>query len=87
MKRWCVAEVGDDVMGDDPTVLRLQEKLAEMVGKEAAVFVPSGTMSNQIGLRVHCQPGDEFICELNCHIYRYEQGAYVAIERPSDADR
>jgi threonine aldolase len=73
------AEVDDDVMGDDPTVLRLQDRLAEMLGKEAAVFVPSGTMSNQIGLRVNCQPGDEFICELNCHIYRYEQGAYAQL--------
>jgi len=73
------AEVGDDVLGDDPTVLRLQQRIAEMLGKEAAVFVPSGTMSNQIGLRVHCQPGDEFICELSCHIYRYEQGAYAQL--------
>lgn len=73
------AEVGDDVLGDDPTVLRLQERIAEMLGMEAAVFVPSGTMSNQIGLRVHCQPGDEFICELSCHIYRYEQGAYAQL--------
>jgi threonine aldolase len=73
------AEVGDDVIGDDPTVIRLQERLAEMLGKEAAVFVPSGSMSNQIGLRIHCQPGDEFICELNCHIYRYEQGAYAQL--------
>jgi threonine aldolase len=73
------AEVGDDVLGDDPTVLRLQQRIAEMLGKEAAVFVPSGTMSNQIGLRVHCQAGDEFICETNCHIYRYEQGAYAQL--------
>jgi threonine aldolase len=73
------AVVGDDVMGDDPTVLRLQERIAEMLGKDAAVFVPSGTMSNQIGLRVHCLPGDEFICESNCHIYRYEQGAYAQL--------
>ena len=51
------AEVGDDVFGDDPTVIRLQERLAEMLGKEAALFVPSGTMSNQIGIRVHCQRG------------------------------
>ena len=73
------AEVGDDVLGDDPTVLRLQKRFAEMLGKEAAVFVPSGTMSNQIGLRIHCRPGDEFICELNCHIYKYEQGAYAQL--------
>jgi threonine aldolase len=68
------AEVGDDVFDDDPTVHRLQDRLAEMLGKEAALLVPSGTMSNQIAVRVHCQPGDELICERGCHIYRYEQG-------------
>jgi len=68
------AEVGDDVFGEDPTVIRLQERLAEMLGKEAALFVPSGTMSNQIGIRVHCQRGDEVLCEAGCHIYNYEQG-------------
>ena len=50
-----------------------------MLGKEAAVYVPSGTMSNQIGVRVHCQPGDEFICEAGCHIYNYEQGGYAQL--------
>jgi threonine aldolase len=73
------AEVGDDVFGDDPTVHRLQDRLAEMLGKEAAVYVPSGTMSNQIGVRVHCQPGDEFICEAGCHIYNYEQAGYAQL--------
>jgi threonine aldolase len=73
------AEVGDDVFGDDPTVNRLQERVAEMLGKEAAVYVPSGTMSNQIGVRVHCQPGDEFICEAGCHIYNYEQAGYAQL--------
>ena len=73
------APVGDDVYGEDPTINRLQERLAEMLGKEAAVFVPSGTMSNQIGVRVHCNPGDEFICETGCHIYNYEQGAYAQL--------
>ncbi len=68
------AEVGDDVFGEDPTVIRLQERLAEMLGKEAALYVPSGTMSNQIGIRVHCQRGDEVLCEAGCHIYNYEQG-------------
>ena len=68
------AELGDDVFGDDPTVIRLQERLAEMLGKEAALFVPSGTMSNQIAVRLHCRPGDELICESGCHIYNYEQG-------------
>lgn len=73
------AEVGDDVMGEDPTVTRLQERLAEMLGKEAALFVPSGTMSNQIGVRTHCLPGDEFLCEANCHVYNYEQGAFAQL--------
>lgn len=73
------AEVGDDVFGDDPTVLRLEARVAEMLGKEAALYVPSGTMSNQLGLRVHCQPGDEFLCEANCHILCYEQGAYAQL--------
>ncbi len=73
------APLGDDVYGEDPTMNRLQERLADMLGKEAAVFVPSGTMSNQIGVRVHCRPGDEFICETGCHIYNYEQGAYAQL--------
>ncbi len=73
------AEVGDDVFGEDPTVNRLQERVAELLGKEAAIFVPSGTMSNQIGVRVHCQPGDELLCEANCHIYNYEQGGFAQL--------
>jgi threonine aldolase len=68
------AEVGDDVFGDDPTVNRLQERVAALLGKEAALFVPSGTMSNQICVRVHTQPGDELLCESTCHIYLYEAG-------------
>jgi len=73
------AEVGDDVFGEDPTVNRLQSTIAEMLGKEAALFVPSGSMSNQVAVLVHCQPGDEFICEAGCHIYNYEQGAFAQI--------
>src|SRR5687768_11623345 len=73
------AEVGDDVFGEDPTVNRLQERVAELLGKEAAVYVPSGSMSNQVGVRLHCSPGDEFICETGCHIYNYEQGAYAQL--------
>lgn len=73
------AEVGDDVLGDDPTVLRLQQRVAEMLGKEAALFVPSGTMSNLIGVRLHCRPGEAMICEANCHLYFYEQGGYAQI--------
>ena len=57
----------------------MQERIAGLLGKEAAVFVPSGSMSNQIGVRVHCDPGDEFICEAGCHIYNYEQGAYAQL--------
>ncbi len=73
------ADVGDDVFGDDPTVRRLQDRVAELLGKEAALYVPSGTMSNLIGVRVHCRPGDEMICDVNCHIYNYEQGGYAQI--------
>jgi threonine aldolase len=73
------AEVGDDVLGDDPTVIRLQEDIAGRMGKEAALFVPSGTMSNLIAVRSHCRPGDELICEEGCHIYNYEQGGYAQI--------
>src|SRR5437899_2849272 len=68
------AEVGDDVFGEDPTVIRLQERVAELLGKEAALFVPSGTMSNQICVKAHTQPGDEILCDVNCHIYNYEAG-------------
>ena len=73
------ARVGDDVYNDDPTVIALQERIADLLGKEAAIYVPSGTMSNQIGVRVHCQPGDEFVCETGCHIYNYEQGAFAQL--------
>jgi len=68
------AEVGDDVFNEDPTVRRLEERVAAVLGKEAAVFVPSGTMSNQIAVKAHCQPGDELLCDVNCHIYNYEAG-------------
>jgi len=66
------AEVGDDVYGEDPTVNLLQERVAALLGKEAALFVPSGTMSNQIAIKCHTQPGDEIICEYESHIYTYE---------------
>jgi threonine aldolase len=68
------AEVGDDVFRDDPTVIRLEERVAALLGKEAAVYVPSGTMSNQIGIHAHTQPGDELLCDVNCHLYNYEAG-------------
>jgi len=73
------APVGDDVIDIDPTVELLQSRIAELLGKEAAIFMPSGTMTNQIALRVHCRPGDEFLCESGCHIYNYEQGAFAQL--------
>jgi threonine aldolase len=73
------AEVGDDVIDVDPTCERLQKLTAEILGKEAALFMPSGSMTNQVGVRVHCKPGDEFICEAGCHIYNYEQGAFAQL--------
>jgi threonine aldolase len=73
------AKVGDDVFGDDPTVIELQERLAAMLGKEAALFVPSGTMSNLIGVRLHCRPGDALICEAQSHVHYYEQGGYAQL--------
>jgi threonine aldolase len=68
------AEVGDDVFHEDPTVNKLEERVARMLGKEAALLVPSGTMSNQICVKAHTQPGDELLCDLQCHIYKYEAG-------------
>lgn len=68
------AEVGDDVFGDDPTVIFLEEKMAAMFGKEAALFCPSGTMTNQIAVKAHTQPGDEIICDATSHVYNYEGG-------------
>jgi len=73
------ADVGDDVFGEDPTVNRLQRRVAELLGKEAALFVPSGTMSNLIGVRVHCKPGDEMICEAGSHVYNFEQAGYAQL--------
>jgi threonine aldolase len=68
------ATVGDDVFGEDPSINRLEEKCARLFGMEAAVFCPSGTMTNQIAIKCHTQPGDEVICEENSHIYQYEGG-------------
>jgi len=69
------AEVGDDVYGEDPTVNRLQEKVADLLGMEAALFVPSGSMANQIAIRVHTRPGDEALAGTGAHSYLYESGA------------
>ena len=73
------APVGDDVFGDDPTVNRLQEMAAALLGKEAALFVPSGTQSNLIGLMSHCQRGDEYIVGQNAHCYRWEGGGAAVL--------
>jgi threonine aldolase len=71
------AVVGDDVLGDDPTVNALQEKIAAMLGKEAGLFVPSGTMSNAVAVRTHTSQGDEIVMEGTSHIYLYEGGGYA----------
>ncbi|HEY8461838.1 MAG TPA: beta-eliminating lyase-related protein, partial [Blastocatellia bacterium] len=66
------AEVGDDVYLEDPTVNLLQERAAEIIGKEAALFVPSGTMGNQICVKLHTRPGTEAVVEARSHIFNYE---------------
>ncbi|RRB18248.1 threonine aldolase family protein [Larkinella knui] len=68
------AEVGDDVLGDDPTVLALEEKAARLFGMEAALFCTSGTMTNQLAIRTHTRPGDDVICDQLSHVYLYEGG-------------
>lgn len=73
------AEVGDDMFGEDPTVAKLEARLAELLGKESAMFTPSGTMANQLALRVHTVPGDEVILDGNAHIYYYEGGGPAAL--------
>jgi threonine aldolase len=74
-----IAEVGDDVLGDDPTVRALEERTAALLGKEAALFTPSGTMANQLAIGVLCGPGDELICERGSHVVNYEGGAISAL--------
>jgi threonine aldolase len=73
------AETGDDVYGEDPTVARLEGRLAEQLGFEAAVFVPSGTMSNLIGLMAHCERGEEYIVGQQAHTYKYEAGGAAVL--------
>jgi threonine aldolase len=73
------AEVGDDVFGEDPTVNRLEERVARLLQQEAALFVPSGTMSNQIAVQAHTHPGDELLCDVQCHIYNSEAGGPAAL--------
>ena len=73
------AEVGDDVFGEDPCINRLQEMAAQLLGKEAALFVPSGTMANQLCIKVHTQPGDEIIMERTNHPFNSESGGIAAL--------
>ena len=73
------AEVGDDVYGEDPTVNALQARLADELGFEAGLFVPSGTQSNLIGLMAHCQRGDEYIVGMDAHTYKYEGGGAAVL--------
>ena len=84
------ADVGDDVFDEDPTVHRLQDRVADLLGMEAALFVPTGTMANQICVRVHTRPGDELICETTSHVYVWEAGAPAALSgvttRPVDGE-
>ena len=68
------AKVGDDVFGDDPSINELEGMIAEMFGMETAIFCPSGTMTNQIAIKCHTQPGDEVICDESAHVYQYEGG-------------
>jgi threonine aldolase len=75
------ADVGDDVYGEDATINELQEYAAELFGKEAAIFVPSGTMGNQISLAIHTRTGDEVICEAESHIFHYETAGASVISR------
>lgn len=73
------AEVGDDVFGDDPTVNLLEQRMAGMLGRDAALFVPTGTMSNLLALMSHCGRGDEFIAGQNAHCYKYEGGGAAVL--------
>src|SRR4051794_4304765 len=73
------AEVGDDVYEEDPSIRALEERTAELFGHEAALFVPSGTMGNQIGMRLVCEPGQEVLCDADAHVVTYEMGAAAAI--------
>ena len=68
------AKVGDDVFGEDPSINELEHLAATLFGMEAALFCPSGTMTNQIAIKCHTQPGDEVICEESSHVYQYEGG-------------
>jgi threonine aldolase len=91
MQAMMQAEVGDDVFAEDPTVRKLEEMSAAMFGMEAGLFCPSGTMTNQIAVKMHTQPLDEVICDKLCHIYNYETGGWAfhsgVSVRLTDGDR
>jgi threonine aldolase len=92
MRRFmCDAEVGDEQKGEDPTVNELQETVASLLGKEAAVFLPSGTMCNEIAMRVHCRPGEEMLAHRTAHPIHFETGGPAALAgvnvRPLDGPR
>jgi len=84
------AEVGDDVYGEDPTVNRLEQRAAEIFAREAAIFVPTGSMGNQVAIKIHTRPGQEIICEERGHIYNYEMATLASFSgclvRPIAAD-
>ena len=73
------AVVGDEQKGEDPTTNKLCERVAELLGKEAAVFLPSGSMCNEIAIAIHCRPGDEVLCDRPCHILNFEGGGPAAL--------
>src|SRR5215510_9619423 len=73
------AEVGDEQRMEDPTTNRLQDRVAELLGKEAALFLPSGTMCNQVGIRVHTKPGDEIYMDRSAHPFNHEGGGHAAL--------
>src|SRR5580698_266686 len=68
------AKVGDDVFNEDPTIKELEQKAATIFGKAGGLYCPSGTMTNQIAIKVHTQPGDELLCDVTAHVYNYEGG-------------
>ena len=74
MESMMLAKVGDDVLGDDPSVIELETMMAKMFAKDAAIFCPSGTMTNQVAIKAHTQPGDEVICDITSHAYNFEGG-------------
>ncbi len=78
-KAMSTAEVGDDVYGEDPTINRLEERAAELMGREAAVYVPTGTMGNQIAIHLHTYPGSEVVAEAGCHVFNFEMGAMATL--------